>query len=215
MAKQLLGPEDPYRKALREHLQALEEADVLKLQTLMYAGREHEDPRDLHLDLLARTVDRLDAESTMVSKFPLAHYLRTGLGLAKKLGVDLDAPWGRGTKRGTTAPVDAPILSDGDFHMKTTPVRVAVKSQLMIDRDEVVAAREMVRTGGEPPHGFDAKVRSSLNAIADQRLPCSAKAQSFSDQIATKQQAKWDLHDIDSIITLIDSARAELEASST
>lgn len=128
---------------------------------------------------------------------------------------DRIAPWGRETKPGATPPIDALTLTDGDFRMKTTPVRIALKRQLMMDRDEVVASREMVRTGSQPPHGFDAKVCSSLNTIASQRLQCSAKAQGFSEQISSRPHHVWDLHDIDNVITIIDNARGELESPST
>ena len=87
------APESPVRRALRSHLQTLTDSDLFKLQSLMYAGRDQGDPVSTHMDIMSRTRDRLDAQETLLSKVPLAEFLKRGLEVAKQRGTDLDRAW--------------------------------------------------------------------------------------------------------------------------
>ena len=81
----------PAKQALKEYVQSLSDDDVMKLQTLMYAGRD--DDRDipgLHEYLADNTRGRGDAIMTMTDKWPLPEYLLGGLAIADGAGVDIE-----------------------------------------------------------------------------------------------------------------------------
>lgn len=81
----------PAEQALKKALIDLDHASLLKVEAVMYAGRDGEDvmltyhhlPRDNHT-VTAHMVG---------SKLPLPEYLRDGLRLVKQQGVDLDTEW--------------------------------------------------------------------------------------------------------------------------
>ena len=93
----LSGPEEgpPERedeRALREYLEGLPMEAVRRLQTLYYAGRDHEtDLPALHEELKGNGDDR-PAEN-LFEKVPLDENLGAGLLLLKELGVHANASW--------------------------------------------------------------------------------------------------------------------------
>lgn len=78
----------PAQGALKAYLESLDEATVLKLQAVMYGGRDRNpDFRDLKDQV---SDGKEDAIETMISKKPLGDYLAEGLVLAQRNFVDLE-----------------------------------------------------------------------------------------------------------------------------
>lgn len=80
--EQILNPTpEPAERALREFLEGLAAADAIKLQTVMYYGRDggETDIHKLHRHLRIHTRDSSDAIETMLEKVPLGEYLTAGL----------------------------------------------------------------------------------------------------------------------------------------
>jgi hypothetical protein len=81
----------PAADELAQFLHTLSDAHVLRLQTLMYAGRD----RDANLTKLHKELSctREDAIRTICEKAPLDEYLADGLVLAQRRFLDLDGEW--------------------------------------------------------------------------------------------------------------------------
>lgn len=82
--------EAPERKVLREYMASLPEEVVLKLQTLMYVGRDRWPFSKMHAHLKSQTPDSADAIRTMVEKTPLGSYLEAGIAIADDWEQDLE-----------------------------------------------------------------------------------------------------------------------------
>lgn len=81
----------PAVEGLARFLEGLSVAEVLRLQTLMYAGRDRDrNFRKLHQEL---TCTKEDAVQTICEKAPLGDYLADGLVLAQRRLVDLESEW--------------------------------------------------------------------------------------------------------------------------
>lgn len=78
----------PAKAALRAHLEGLDEAVVLKLEAVMYGGRD----KNPNFRGLAQQLshNKSDAVRTMMEKSPLGDYLAEGLVLAQRSYVDLE-----------------------------------------------------------------------------------------------------------------------------
>jgi hypothetical protein len=84
----------PAEDQLKKYLEGLQTSDVMKLQTLMYAGRDQEDIPELHLHLKDNAVDKNDTMRTMMGKgSDLPLYLAEGLKEAASQRVDIDRPF--------------------------------------------------------------------------------------------------------------------------
>ena len=78
----------PAEHDLVAFLEALDEPTILKLEAVMYGGR---DKNPNFRDLKAEVSDgKVDAIRTMVAKTPLGDYLAEGLVLAQQAFVDLE-----------------------------------------------------------------------------------------------------------------------------
>lgn len=90
VAKYLREPH-PARDALRAALLKLDLATLRKIQAIMYAGRDDEEVLGVYQHL---PPDSQPATASMISgKTSLPEYLREGLRLTRRQGVELDAPW--------------------------------------------------------------------------------------------------------------------------
>ncbi len=84
----------PAKDELKAFLDALSLEVVMKLQTIMYAGRDKDPIPELYLHLKNNTVDKDDAIRTIMEKrSELPLYLAEGLKEAASQGVDLDRPF--------------------------------------------------------------------------------------------------------------------------
>lgn len=85
-------------RAMRDFLNGLPEAVVLKVQTLMYCGRDDRWDVDEFQPELDKGKGKADAVRTIMSKVPdaVAKHLRDGLALMRAHAVDLERPWASG-----------------------------------------------------------------------------------------------------------------------
>jgi hypothetical protein len=80
----------PTEQRLRQYLEGLDEQNVLKLEAVMYGGREKDaDFRGLKEHLSATKEDAIE---TRLGKMPLGEYLIEGLVLAQQKWIDLEGP---------------------------------------------------------------------------------------------------------------------------
>ncbi len=74
------------------YLKTLSDEAVMKLQTLMFVGKDkHLNISKVHENLQGLTANRHEAIRAMTSKVPLGEYLEKGLEIAAKQGMNLDA----------------------------------------------------------------------------------------------------------------------------
>lgn len=78
------------KRAVGVFLSRLTEEQALKLQTIMYCGRDRRtDLGEFHRELCSFTSGKEDAVRNMRSKVPLATYLRDGVVILEEAGIDL------------------------------------------------------------------------------------------------------------------------------
>lgn len=85
-----------------------------------------------------------------------------------------------------------------------------LRNQLNSYRSTVIAAREAVANGHQPPHGFDVEAASHMESIGYAGLSISSKCANYASEIRSKPRDAWDLLSIDSIITAVDDALQKL-----
>lgn len=85
------GQRFPDDRKLRDYLAAQERSVLHKIQTVMYAGRDRDDPLVLH-GMFSREDERALA-AQIASKSPLAEYLLAGLRVVAREGLDLEVDW--------------------------------------------------------------------------------------------------------------------------
>ena len=88
-AMAFMSADRPSERALREYLDSLDEPTVLKLEAVMYGGRDkNPNFRELKDEI---SDGKEEAITMMCEKMPLGNYLMEGLVLAQKNFIDLEA----------------------------------------------------------------------------------------------------------------------------